>query len=187
MIDGLRFRTARELFAAYPGISQDITATPNGQMSLDFCRGLVMGRVPEEAVTFCAYLLSGRAAIWWGHECLGYLQDVLDEGDRQVLQLVHAWISAPMEQRHRQALYEATATVERTPAIWIAIASGWEIEQSASEYDQTSAAARAVNAGILAGLARVALADRATVLNVFVGMGIQLAEIEALRPVNSIY
>ncbi|RUZ31828.1 hypothetical protein EN948_36565, partial [Mesorhizobium sp. M7A.F.Ca.US.003.02.1.1] len=41
-------------------------------------------------------------------------------------------------------------------------------------------AAHAINAGILAGLARVALADRFTVLSAFVEMGIQMAEIEAL-------
>ena len=42
-------------------------------------------------------------------------------------------------------------------------------------------AAHAVNAGILAGLARVAVADRFSVLTAFVEMGIQLAETEALR------
>jgi hypothetical protein len=42
-------------------------------------------------------------------------------------------------------------------------------------------AAHAVSAGILAGLARVALANRFSVLTAFVEMGIQLAEIEAQR------
>ena len=42
-------------------------------------------------------------------------------------------------------------------------------------------AARAVSAGVLAGLARVAFEDRFSVLSGFVEMGIQLAETEALR------
>ena len=42
-------------------------------------------------------------------------------------------------------------------------------------------AAHAVSAGILAGLARVSLADRFAVLSAFVDMGIQMAEMEAER------
>ncbi|TIW09783.1 MAG: hypothetical protein E5V81_30335, partial [Mesorhizobium sp.] len=41
------------------------------------CRALLAGRVPEEAVTFCAYLLPERAAVWWGHECLSHLAELL--------------------------------------------------------------------------------------------------------------
>jgi hypothetical protein len=46
-------------------------------------------------------------------------------------------------------------------------------------------AAHAVNAGILAGLARVALADRFAVLSAFVEMGIQMAEIEARQSADA--
>ena len=42
-------------------------------------------------------------------------------------------------------------------------------------------AAHAVNAGILAGLARVSTADRFGVLSAFVEMGIQMVEMEAQR------
>ncbi|TIV44016.1 MAG: hypothetical protein E5V73_00765, partial [Mesorhizobium sp.] len=71
-----------------------------------------------------------------------------------------------------------------TPAAWIALAAGWHGNGAAMETSAVSAlqpAARAVSAGVLAGLARVALEDRFSVLSAFVEMGIQMAEIEALR------
>ena len=46
-------------------------------------------------------------------------------------------------------------------------------------------AAHAVSAGVLAGLARVALADRFAVLSAFVEMGIQMAEIEARQSADA--
>ena len=178
MVNGLRFKTAIDLFTAYPAASQDMIAAPNDQPSLEFCRALLASKVPEEAITFCAYLLPGRAAIWWGHECLSQLSELLEEQDHRLLALVHDWISEPLEYRHHVALYEATATDQQSPAVWIALATG---RGEAVAYPRTPLTARAVNAGILAGLARVAIADRLSVLTAFVEMGIQLAEIESLN------
>jgi hypothetical protein len=143
--------------------------------------------VPEEAVTFCAYLLPDRAAVWWGHECLNHLTELLEEQDHRLLALVHDWVSEPLEHRSHAAINEASAVGQRTPAVWIALAAG---QNGKSAYgDETSplasaATARAVNAGILAGLARVALADRLSVLTAFVEMGIHLAEIEGARDLS---
>jgi len=55
------------------------------------------------------------------------------------------------------------------------------VERTNGSSPRPLSAAHAVNAGILTGLARVAIADRSSVLSAFVEMGIQLAEIEALR------
>ncbi|GLS31147.1 DUF6931 family protein [Neomesorhizobium albiziae] len=184
MVNGLRFKTARDLFAAYPAASQDMKATPTDQPSLEFCRSLLASKVPEEAVTFCAYLLPDRAAVWWGHECLNHLTELLEEQDHRLLALVHDWVSEPLEHRSHAAINEASAVGQRTPAVWIALAAG---QNGMSAYgDETSpqassATARAVNAGILAGLARVALADRLSMLIAFVEMGIHLAEMEGAR------
>ena len=45
--------------------------------------------MPEEAITFCAYLLPGRAAVWWAHECLSQLAELLGDRDLELLALVH--------------------------------------------------------------------------------------------------
>jgi hypothetical protein len=181
MANGLRFKTARDLFAACPAASQDMTAIPTDQPSLEFCRSLLAGRIPEEAITFCAYLLPGRAAVWWAHECLGELAEVLDAQDGDLLAAVRDWVSEPGESRRLAALDMAKAAQAMTPAVWIALAAGSDetsplaMRMPGAAGRQWLFAARAVNTGILAGLARVAPADREPVLTAFADMGMELA------------
>ncbi|WP_244673124.1 DUF6931 family protein [Mesorhizobium sp. 131-2-1] len=163
-----------------------MSALPTEQASIEFCRTLLAGPVPEEAITFCAYLLAERASVWWAHECLSHLRDLLDGQDLELLMLVGDWISEPDNPRHHAALGSAVALPPTTPVAWIALAVIWRDDGLATDEAAMPAmrpfpAAHAVNAGILTGLARVALADRFSVLSAFVEMGIQTAEIEALR------
>lgn len=186
MANELRFKTARDLFMACPAVSRHMVALPTEQPSIEFCRALLAGRVPEEAVTFCAYLLPERAAVWWAHECLHHLTDLLDSRDQELLALVRDWVSEPDSPHHSAAVSQAAAMPPATPAAWIALAAGLRGNGSAMEASAVSApqslpAAHAVSAGVLAGLARVALADRFSVLCAFVEMGIQMAEFEALH------
>lgn len=177
----LRFATARDLFNAFPSARKDMKAQPTDQASLDFCRSLLAGPVPEEAITFCAYLLPRRAAVWWGHECLSNVPDTLDDQDRRMLELAHDWVSEPEEERRYAALDGGMAAEEKTPGVWIALAAGWSGGSLAPRGLETVTpqpflTARAVNTGILSCLARVSLADRAGVLRGFVEMGVKLAE-----------
>jgi hypothetical protein len=191
MANGLRFKTARDLFMACPAIARDMRTLPTEQPSIEFCRDLLAGRVPEEAITFCAYLLPDRAAVWWAHECLSHLSELLDATDHELLAYVRDWVGEPDSPHHRAAVSQAEATPPTTPGAWIALAAGWRDNGSVAGGSVVGAeapsalppfpAAHAVNAGVLAVLARVALADRFAVLSAFVEMGIQMAEIEALR------
>ncbi|MBZ9857252.1 hypothetical protein LB566_25995 [Mesorhizobium sp. CA13] len=186
MVNGLRFKTARDLFTACPAIGKEMRTPPTEQPSLAFCRDLLAGGIPEEAITFCAYLLPERAAVWWAHECLSHLSDWFDQADHELLALVRDWVGEPDSPRHRADLIAAAARPPTTPVGWIALAAG--SHEDGAEMDATSVSAlqpfplaHAISAGILTGLARVALADRFSVLSAFVEMGIQMAEIEALH------
>jgi hypothetical protein len=180
MANELGYRTARDLFLACPAIARDMKSPAAAQSPLDFCRALLAGRVPEEAVTFCAYLLPERAAIWWGHECLSHLAELLADRDVELLALVNDWVGQPGNPHHQAAVSDAVDLSPATPAAWIALSAAWRDPA----FDMTATgfpAAHAVNAGILAGLARVSIADRFGVLSAFVEMGIQMVEMEAQR------
>ncbi len=182
MASGLRYETARDLFAAQPCAARHMLTAPTGQASLDFCRALLDGPTPEEAITFCAHLLPGRAAIWWAHECLDHLAELLDEEDLRLLETIADWVAAPDDPDHRARLAEMAAPRAMTPAGRVALAATEAVANgAASNEGEACAVAGGVNAGILAALARVAIPDRFPVLTAFVEMGSQLAEIEALR------
>ncbi|MBB6352387.1 DUF6931 family protein [Aminobacter aganoensis] len=170
MVGEFRFWTARDLFVAHPEVALDMLASPTDEPPADFCRALLGGRTPEDAITFCAWLLPMPATVWWAHECLSNLDELFDEPDRRLLASVGDWVGAG---GNGPPLLEAMAKPDqRTPAVWIALATARSVELPAP---------RAVNAGILAGLARVALEDRHDVLTAFVEMGLQLAGSEALQ------
>lgn len=177
----LRFSTAKELFNAFATAADDMKAVPTDEPSVDFCRALLDGKIPEEAVTFCAYLLPRRVAVWWGHQCLGRIDDKLDEQDRRMLELAEQWIREPEEDRRYAAMDAAMEADVKTPGVWIALAAGWSGGSLAPRGMAPVApppflTARAVNTGILAALARVPVGHRTSVLREFVEMGLSLAE-----------
>jgi hypothetical protein len=184
MASGLRYETARDLFEARPCAARAMLAAPTAEPSLDFCRSLLDSATPEEAITFCAHLLPGRAAVWWAHECLDHLSELLDAEDSGLLAAVADWVAQPDDPARRAALAETGAARAMTPAGRVALAAA-KARASGAEanggQEASCAVADGVNAGILAALARVAIPDRFSVLSAFAKMGMQLAEIEALR------
>lgn len=180
MANELGYRSARDLFLACPAIARDMRSPATDRPPLEFCRALLAGRVPEEAITFCAYLLPERAAVWWGHECLRNLAELLAGMDLQLLAIVHDWVAEPDNPRHRAALSSVIDVSPVTPAAWIVLAAAWR-DPSFNMASTGYPAAHAVNAGILTGLASVSLVDRFGVLSAFVEMGIQIVEMEAQR------
>lgn len=177
----LRFRTANELFNAFPTAAQDMKTAPSDVASVAFCRALLDGRIPEEAVTFCAYLLPRRVAVWWGHQCLSNLPAVLAEEDRGMLTLAENWVREPEEDHRYAALDAGMAARTKTPGVWIALAAAWSggsiaPRGMAAVTSPPHLTARAVNAGILGALARAPLSHRAAILKGFVDMGLGMAE-----------
>ncbi|WP_244483480.1 hypothetical protein [Mesorhizobium sp. 1M-11] len=178
MANELGYRSARDLFLACPAIARDMKSPAAERPPLEFCRALLVGRIPEEAITFCAYLLPERAAVWWGHECLRNLAELLTDGDVQLLAIVHDWVAEPDNPRYRAALSDVVDVSPVTPAAWIALAAAWR-DPAFNMASTGFPAAHAINAGILTGLASVSLVDRFAVLSALVEMGIHIVEMEA--------
>ena len=66
----LRFATAHALFDAFPEVSQKVTVEPTDQSPIVFLKALSSADKLPDAVTFCAYLLPRREAVWWACGCV---------------------------------------------------------------------------------------------------------------------
>jgi hypothetical protein len=180
MAQRLRFSTARDLFEAFPAALEDMAARPSDRPALEFVKELAGSPTPEDAITFTAYLLGAREAVWWGHQCLSLLADYLAAADQQLMSVAEDWVRQPDEERRNRALEEGMAAPTKTPAVWIALAAGWSGgsmvgPDTAPVVPPPYLTARAVNAGVLSVLARVDRTRRAKTLGTFVDMGVRLA------------
>jgi len=177
----LRFEVAQELYDAIPEIEEDVTARPSGQSSIDFIGVLAKSDTPEEAITYCAYVLPRRFAVWWGHECLRKVEDTLDPADLDMLALAAKWVADPEEDSRYAALDAAMAAKVQTPGVWVAFGAGWSSGSMAGPDvppvpPPPFLTARAINAGILSALARYDIPTRGDHLQRFVRMALMLTE-----------
>lgn len=180
MVQRLRFSRARDLFEAFPVALDDMTARPSDRGSLEFLKDLAGSQTPEDAITFAAYLLAPREAVWWGHQCLTMLAPMLGPEDLSILALAEDWVRRPDEPQRNKALSAATAAATKTPGVWIALGAGWSGGSMVGPDSMPVApppylTAKAVNAGVLGALARVDRKARAATLCTFVDMALRLA------------
>lgn len=176
----LRAALVSDLFLVIPQMADDIRTAPTSEPCLIFLNRLLHGPTPEEAVTFAAYALPPRHAIWWGHECLQSLPDLLTEQDREMLPACARWCGEPDETNRYAAMDLGLGAKKRGPGVWLAMATGWT-GGSMTHPDQpavpvpTYLIARALNAAVLSMLARVPLEIRRRTLAHFVSMADVLA------------
>lgn len=179
---GLHFQMAADLFAWVPEIAEDIRTPPREDMHcLQFLKHLAAGPTPEESATLMAYSLQPRHAVWWAHECLQALPELLTDADRSMLTLIAAWVAEP-DERHRYAALDAgMAEQVRTPGGWLALATGWSGGSMSGPGLPAVAPprylmGRALNGGVLSALARVPQDRRRRMLDHYVGIGEVLAK-----------
>lgn len=120
-----RFATARQVFEAFPPARHDITAQPADSDVLAFIDQLLKGPTPEDAVSFCAYVLPRREAVWWACNCLRQLSGTLSDGDKNLLGITESWVRVPEEANRSEAIMAANAAPTKTAATWAAYAAGW--------------------------------------------------------------
>ncbi len=176
----LRFNLAQDLFDAFPEIREDLTVEPSDKPSLEFVSELTASTTPENAVTFCAYLLPRREAVWWGHQCLSQLPELLLPEDMEFLRLAENWVRQPDEGERKSALNAAMEVDDKSPAVWISLAAGWSggsmvADDMAPVPPPPHLTAKAVNVALLGTLANVDKTSRREVLRSFVDIGTQLA------------
>jgi hypothetical protein len=178
---GLHFQAAAELYAWVPEIAQDIATRPRDDMHcLQFLKHLAAGPTPEESATLMAFCLQPRQAVWWAHECLLALPELLTDQDRKMLGLIAAWVAEPDEPHRYAALDAGMAEQVRSPGGWLVLGAGWSGGSMSGPglpavVPPRYLMGRALNAGVHSALARVPQDRRRRMLDHYVGIGEVLA------------
>jgi hypothetical protein len=175
----LRFATVRDLYDAFPTALDDIGIAASDMPSLDFLRMLASMQVWDAAISFCAYLLPRREAVWWGCQSLRRMIHLTPPED-EMLAIAESWVREPEEHHRRAALACGYGGDTRLPATWMARAAGWSGGSIvAPRFGNVPAAseqtARAVRAGLMIALMRVPNEYLDQVMAPAITAGIELA------------
>ncbi len=178
-----RFLTATEVFDAFPALVDDVTAPPAAEPPMAYLRALASGPTPEDALTFAAYALPRREAVWWACQCVRTLEGVQPGGEDELLRAAEAWVREPDEDRRQAALRLGTETDHRAASTWLALAAAWSggnVSRFEGAFvrptpEQTAKAARVA---ILIALARVGAKERSRRLSLCVDGAVRLMQQE---------
>lgn len=176
----LRFETPSLLYANMPHLPQMTQQRPlETESGLDFLRRLRGSTTPEEAITFAAFAVLPKMAIWWGYECLRDVAHVLSAEDRALMELVAIWTAYPDNENRYRTMKAALYAPVRTPAVYLGLAVGWSSGQIAPNDPSlvpAHRAPRAINTAVLSSLARVDLSQRPVRLARFINQAMLLFE-----------
>ncbi|MGL4291753.1 MAG: DUF6931 family protein [Phreatobacter sp.] len=181
----LRFATARDVFDAFPTIVDDMLATPTERDPLAFLAELAAGPTPEDAISFCAYMLPRRDAVWWACRCARTLARDQAAVEDEALVAAETWVRDPNEERRTQAMSVGNTANRTLPTTWAALAAAWSGGNlSVGEHPGAPApphlTAKATRACVLMALARVPATERRAKLRSCIEGGIRLAAAEAM-------
>jgi len=150
---------------AFPSVADDVRVEPTDDSPIRFAHQLAGGPTPEDALSFCAYLLPRREAVWWSCQCVRALVPTLSEQEIHDLNAAETWVREPDDTNRRAALELGTRGNRNFATTWITLAVGWSGGTIPVGNNVVSAAphlaARAVRIAVLTTLARVAAKDRA--------------------------
>jgi hypothetical protein len=177
----LRFATARALFETFPSSVTRITAAPTDDSPLVFLNKLSANEQLNDAVTFCAYLLPRREAVWWAcGSARSFLGDSVPT-HADGLDAAEAWVHEPNEERRLIALDVGSRGDHNNALTWLALAAGWaggtlhanpKMPVPVPQY----LTPRAARLAILLSANGVAPAERASRMRARIAEGMKLAE-----------
>jgi hypothetical protein len=175
----IRFATAREVFEAFPTAKEDISTPPTDAPPLDYLRTLSAGQTPEDAISFCAYLLPRREAVWWAGQCVRDLVAEPIQDDEIGLQVAGDWVEVPEEPRRRAALTYALSANPKLASTWVAFAAAWSggaiiLHEHAAPPAPPHLTAKAARAAVMLALA--GKVDRAAQIAQCVDRAVHVAE-----------
>ncbi|MCX7324119.1 MAG: hypothetical protein NTZ14_06710 [Hyphomicrobiales bacterium] len=123
-MSGLRFHSALQVFETFPDLQSDMLARAADVPPLDFVTMIENSPTPEDAITFCAYVLDRRKAVWWALECKKLLGLDSNREDEVAVRTAEAWVREPEEHRRLAALDIGLTGDRGLVGTWIALAAG---------------------------------------------------------------
>jgi hypothetical protein len=105
--------------------SSRISVPPTDEPSLDFLHNLVNQSKLDDAVSFCAYLLGRREAVWWACRSVRRLMDAIPDADMPALETAEAWVRDPGPEQRQAAQDMATQSNQDRATTWAAYAAAW--------------------------------------------------------------
>lgn len=182
----LRFSTARQVFEAFPPAMSDIVTVPTDDDPLIFLRSLLAGSTPEDAISFCAYVLPRREAVWWACQCVRQIESPLAQADERFIAKAEAWVKDPDDDTRLQVQQAVADSALDTPATWIAMGAAWSGGSISGQGNPPVppppyATAQAVRAAVLTSLARVDRSERQTYLSACVMSALKLVDPDLVK------
>lgn len=121
----LRFATARALYETFPPAVTRLKVAPTDESPLVFLSKLSDEEKLEDAVTFCAYLLPRREAVWWACGSARSLLGTIEPSRAEALSAAEAWVREPTDTRRLTALEIGSRGDNNDALTWLARAAGW--------------------------------------------------------------
>jgi hypothetical protein len=120
-----RFVTTLALFETFPRSVTRIAAEPTGEPPTMFLKKLSAQQKFEDAITFCAYLLPRREAVWWACGCVRTLLGDIAASRAGPIIAAEAWVYNPDDEHRRAALEIGNQGDNNDPLSWLALGAGW--------------------------------------------------------------
>lgn len=163
-VSTLRYATLTDLFQSMPQVKELIRGRPlEEEEPISFLYRLRASTTPEDAVTFTAFAVQPKMAIWWGYECLRSVPQVLSASDRELMEGVATWATQPTNQSKYMVMQSALFAPIASPAVLLGLSVGWSGGPMAPNDPfpvPAYRAPRAINSAVLSCLARVDLSHR---------------------------
>ena len=90
-----------------------------------FARRLLDLGDDNDCLTFLAYALPKRLAVWWAVNCLRSEEGLTGPDDGPILEAVEAWIANPSDSTRRKSMELAEANGMEAAAAWTAVTAFW--------------------------------------------------------------
>ncbi len=160
-----RFSTSLQVYQAFPALYADSTAQPSEESPPEFAGRLAKSASPEDSISFCAYMLDRRKAVWWTCQCLRRLGSPESSDEAKAIEAAETWATEPDELRRRAALEIAMNGDTDLPGIWASFAAGSAggamiVDGQPGPPVPDDLTAKAARIAVLVALARAPLKER---------------------------